>query len=147
MRNWRRANRERARAIGRKSEAKRSRTPEGRAKRQAWEIANKEKRAAQHKKARNPERERDGHLRRTFGITLADEREMLANQQGRCVVCREPIGDDPRNRHVEHRHEPHLVRGIACFYCNTLIGLAHENPSILRAAADYLDEWERKCPR
>ena len=82
-------------------------------------------------------RNRDGHLRRKFGITLEDYEELLARQGGVCAVCsREPTPGI--SLHVDHDHETGRIRGLLCFRCNNALGDLEDDPALLRAAARYL---------
>lgn len=92
---------------------------------------------------RNPEasarHKRNHHLLHRFGITLAEAEQMLADQDGRCTICREPIKDARGyNPHVDHDHVTGKVRGILCFHCNAGLGQFHDDCALLQAAIEYL---------
>ena len=53
-----------------------------------------------------------------------------------CEVC----GTTDRRLGVDHDHATLTIRGALCHNCNVAIGLAKENPQILRAAAEYLEK-------
>lgn len=77
-------------------------------------------------------------LKKTYGITLEQYEALLAHQDGRCAVCY----GKPRKRRlaVDHNHKTGEIRGLLCTRCNhKMIGAAHENPVILRRAAEYLE--------
>lgn len=79
-------------------------------------------------------------LRKKFGLTLEDYDDMLAAQDGRCAICLRK----PRKQvlAVDHDHKSGGIRGLLCNFCNhRLLGAAHEDPAILRRAADYLDSY------
>lgn len=84
---------------------------------------------------------RNAHLRRTYGITLAERDEMLAQQGGRCAMCR---GERHGARwHVDHDHKTGKVRSILCHRCNVNLG-AYERLSEyvgLSAVESYLSGW------
>lgn len=80
---------------------------------------------------------RDGHLRRTFGITLAEFDAMLCYQKGLCAICERPPKSG-QNLHVDHDHRTGDVRGLLCRPCNTGIGLLQESPTLFAAATTYL---------
>lgn len=92
----------------------------------------------------NPDTYRDRELRKNFGISLVEYREKLAQQNGVCAIC----GSDevaerngkPLALAVDHDHNSGDVRGILCIACNTGIGKLKDSPSLLRAAADYLEQ-------
>lgn len=41
---------------------------------------------------------------------------------------------------IDHNHTTGVARGLLCGNCNSMIGLAKEDPETLRAAARYV-EW------
>jgi hypothetical protein len=106
-----------------------------------WQQANAERvNAANRARRRSPEArraQRDGYLRRKYGITIEQYEEMLAAQGGVCAICgREP---NPNiSLHVDHDHETGALRGLTCFRCNQAMGAFGEDPGLLRAAGDYL---------
>jgi hypothetical protein len=87
---------------------------------------------------------RDSHLRRKYGITLADYERILNEQNGGCALCGAPPEEQTREGyqrwlHVDHDHETGRVRGLLCANHNLLIGRWGEDPKMLRKAAEYLD--------
>lgn len=111
-----------------------------------WREANPERAREADRRSyeRNAERVRqqklDEHLRRKYGLERADFDRMVAEQNNRCRICqREPGGNGHHARlHVDHDHVTSRVRGLLCGNCNTMIGLAGDDPKILLAAAEYL---------
>lgn len=81
--------------------------------------------------------QRDSWLRRNYGITLEQYKAMLAEQDGRCAVCRAEPGE--RTLDVDHCHDTGVVRGLLCGSCNNGIGRFQDDADLLRAAARYLD--------
>lgn len=74
-------------------------------------------------RAKNPDKYRDQHLLRHYGIDEAEYQRMLEAQGGVCAVCGRP----PRHRnsagvtqrlHVDHDHATGKVRGLLCLTCN-----------------------------
>lgn len=102
-----------------------------------WQQANKERLQATRRK-RNALRKREireGHLRRTFGMTQTEYDAMLATQGGGCAIC----GDVPAEGkafHVDHLDD--VVRGILCVRCNNALGQLKESAELAVRAADYL---------
>lgn len=81
-------------------------------------------------------RDRDGLLRKRYGITLEQFEEMEARQGGRCAICRKPPKD--KALAVDHDHRTGLVRGLLCTFCNhRLLGVT-DDADHLAAAAAYL---------
>ena len=79
---------------------------------------------------------RDRNRQRLYGLAPADFAALLAGQDGKCAICRgEPTA---RNFHVDHCHTSGRVRGLLCHHCNTMLGLAADDPARLLAAVQYL---------
>lgn len=113
----------------------------------AWQRENSERYAARLRDWRALNREhkrladREGHLRRKFGITQAEYEQMLDAQGGGCGVC----GDAPRPGqalHVDHDHRTGRVRGLLCVNCNNGLGQFKEAPGRVRMALEYLEAGE-----
>jgi hypothetical protein len=81
---------------------------------------------------------------REFGLTPDDYRQMLANQDGRCAICRLPAEE---NRHgvlcIDHCAVTNQVRGLLCDSCNLGIGYFLDSPTYLRRAALYVENYSR----
>ena len=80
---------------------------------------------------------RSSHLKRKYGITLADYDAMLAAQAGGCAICGAPEPDG-QSLHVDHCHDSGDVRGLLCFRCNAGLGQFDHDAERLAVAAAYL---------
>jgi hypothetical protein len=73
------------------------------------------------------------------GITVDQYKQMLADQEGKCAICRE-VPDHGRwmDFVIDHNHTTGRVRGLLCTNCN--FGLGHFDDSIERmtTAAMYI---------
>ena len=80
-------------------------------------------------------------LMRWYGLTLDQYHAMFEAQGERCAICREVlnIAAAARAVHVDHDHATKRVRAILCSGCNRGLGSFLENPSAMRAAADYIE--------
>lgn len=80
---------------------------------------------------------------RKYGLTIASLRALELSQEGRCAICRRLPAEVPGHRenslHVDHDHSTGQVRGLLCHHCNTALGKLQDSPSLLRAAANYLE--------
>ncbi|MBT3735976.1 MAG: hypothetical protein HOG25_15110 [Gammaproteobacteria bacterium] len=76
------------------------------------------------------------HRFNNYGISPEDYNQRYEMQDGLCMICGEKDIEV-----VEHDHESGKVRGLACTTCNTMLGMAYDNPDILRAGADYLKDY------
>lgn len=73
-----------------------------------------------------------------YGLTPEAFARMLADQEGRCAICRT---DDPGGKggwHVDHDHETKAVRGLLCQRCNLGLGNFQDDVNRLQSAYDYL---------
>lgn len=108
----------------------------------SWRAANAEKHRASVKRWRenNAESRRAEGRRRFYGLTPEDTASMLAAQDAACAICRSEIHDGPDGFCVDHNHVTGEVRGLLCRKCNVLLGMASDDPSVLAAAIQYLEE-------
>ena len=91
------------------------------------------------KATRDPEKARDAHYRRNYGISLADFNRMVLAQGNRCACCRT---DKPGGRHnvwnVDHDHVTGAVRELLCKDCNIVLGLVEDSPEHLQKLLAYI---------
>jgi hypothetical protein len=131
---------ERAKAAGRKSSAKRraARTEEGRAEALAYGRA--------YYRANYETRFLGRGFQKRYGITIEDFRRMWDAQDGKCAVCQvafPPLarGDRSGDRAVvDHDHSTGAVRGLLHSNCNKALGMLGDNISSLEGAIRYLNE-------
>jgi hypothetical protein len=83
---------------------------------------------------------REYHLRRRYGIGVAEYDNMVEAQGGLCALCRER---EPE--HVDHDHLTGRIRGVLCSCCNQGLGNFRDNVAALKAAIDYLETstWQK----
>ncbi|WP_329390136.1 endonuclease VII domain-containing protein [Streptomyces sp. NBC_01716] len=84
-----------------------------------------------------PEEKYQGLLRREYGITLKQYRQMLATQGGGCAICGSPPSDK-RRLAVDHCHSSGRVRALLCVPCNTQLGSFEK---IRHLAVEYLARY------
>ena len=90
----------------------------------------------------NRDKTRCRALRKRFGITLLQYKELLDAQGGKCPVC--DVAFDPGNYSypVDHAHSgPHRgkIRGIVHDTCNRFVLAGHADGRLLRAAAALIE--------
>jgi hypothetical protein len=111
-----------------------------------WQQSNPEKVNASHRRRRalDPEqhkkRNREGHLRRKYGLTQNMFGALVLAQLGKCAVCGELTAPE---LHVDHDHRTNKVRGLLCGKCNKAIGLLNDDPKLMDAAKEYLERSEK----
>lgn len=96
--------------------------------------------ARRYRTERDKELER--HLISKYGIDLTDYQRMFDNQNGCCAICKKPHRGT-RRFDVDHDHNTLQVRGLLCTSCNRMLGHAKDIPEVLRAAADYLEQFRK----
>ena len=82
--------------------------------------------------------QRNGELRRNFGISYAEYLVMLDAQQGRCAICAVRQEDLSKAFAVDHCHSSGKIRGLLCWRCNSSIGRFEEDVNLLKRAIEYL---------
>src|SRR5450830_834703 len=70
-----------------------------------------------------PERSRDRHYKKLYGISLVQYNEMLDKQEYRCAMCDRQVSEFSKALHVDHNHSTGKVRGLLCVNCNSGLGL------------------------
>lgn len=79
---------------------------------------------------------RVGHIARTYGLTQEDHDRLLAHQDGKCAITGKKM---PYNLAVDHDHATGFVRGLLSKAANKVLRDVRDDPAVLRAAADYLE--------
>jgi len=84
----------------------------------------------------------DSYFFRTYGMTRRELAELREAQGDRCAICgaAEP-------QHLDHDHETGSIRRLLCQRCNHGLGLFRDDPGVLRAAAEYVEEHRRRQRR
>jgi hypothetical protein len=95
-------------------------------------------------RAANPERNKDNLLKRLYGLSLDQYKEMFNNQGGRCCICKIDASELNRGLFVDHDHVTGKVRGLLCHRCNVVLGFIKENDGLIPAFADYINKHKMK---
>jgi hypothetical protein len=81
------------------------------------------------------QRQRKWELKQ-YGLTPDEYDLMVVAQAGRCAIC----NIETSELHVDHDHNrPGTHRELLCRHCNWMLGMAHDDPEILQAGIDYLE--------
>ncbi len=115
------------------------------ARAQKWREENLDRFRENQRRMRNtPEgkaRQRAGHLKRKYGITVQQYDALLASQGGGCAICgRLPQPDV--SLHLDHDHDSGQLRGVLCFRCNNALGDFDDDPALLQQAVGYLFSFQ-----
>lgn len=104
-----------------------------------WRERNKGKTKEYRSKPDYKRQEANRHLVRTYGVTLKDKQKMFDEQSGLCSVCLKPLPDImDRDCQVEHCHSTSKVRSLAHWYCNIIVGVMENHPTLLDNVQVYL---------
>lgn len=79
-----------------------------------------------------------------YGITLEERDALFVKQGSVCGICKTPEPTTSRGWHTDHDHATGVVRGVLCHHCNTLLGVARDNPQTLSNAIEYLGKFNGK---
>lgn len=93
---------------------------------------------------------------RKFNLAPSQYDQMLEEQRGLCAICLNPERQvnkktgEPLALSVDHdraccpgdRSCGQCIRGLTCRNCNVMLGMARDDSTVLRAAADYLDGYQ-----
>lgn len=113
-----------------------------------WKESTPSKDAAKWQRAwreRNPDKVKDMDLRKHFGITLEQYRQMSNAQSHKCAICDnyETAVDTKgaeRFMAVDHCHKTGKIRALLCSACNKALGGFKDSPGLLRKAAEYIEK-------
>ncbi|MBO0654225.1 endonuclease VII domain-containing protein [Streptomyces triculaminicus] len=80
------------------------------------------------------------HIKRKYGLDPESYRFLLASQGNCCAICGTNSPDDVGLEwNVDHDHATGKVRGLLCRRRNGGLGWFKDNPTALRAAANYVE--------
>lgn len=71
---------------------------------------------------------------RRYGLSREEYDAIIQSANGICCICLLK----PSRLVLDHCHTTNKIRGAICDRCNSLLGLAKDNPSTLKRAASYL---------
>lgn len=93
----------------------------------------------------DPIKFREARRRRTYGVSVEEQRSFLEAHGNACAICGAPdTYGRGKGLAFDHDHVTGELRGVLCINCNTAIGLMKDSPLRLRAAAAYLDARQPK---
>jgi Recombination endonuclease VII len=85
---------------------------------------------------------RDLDYYKKYGISLEIYEQILAEQDGKCAICREPPSMIRFGRvvplEVDHDHDTGAVRGLLCYRCNTCLERVESVAGWIKSSVAYL---------
>ncbi len=83
--------------------------------------------------------DRLAYLFKKYGVTKEEYVALIQLQGDACAVCKCSSDYGPDDAWVlDHDHATGEPRGLLCPTCNSLLGLAYDNPKIMLEAISYL---------
>lgn len=84
-----------------------------------------------------------------YNLTSEEYWNMFIKQEGKCAIC--GLYEQSKNKNgrpymlsVDHNHKTGKVRGLLCYKCNTMLGVACDNSMILIGGVKYLKKQHRR---
>jgi hypothetical protein len=89
----------------------------------------------------------NAYLKRTYGITLPEYKQIWIAQEGKCAICKtvgfkmniSKAGYNNVTLSLDHCHATGKVRGLLCHNCNRALGLLQDNVEYFQTAINYLN--------
>jgi hypothetical protein len=76
-------------------------------------------------------------LTNRYGISRLEYQRLLATKH--CEICGLSPSSGDKYLSMDHDHKNGKVRGMVCRKCNSALGLANDDPTLLRKMAEYLE--------
>lgn len=110
-----------------------------RSKNSEWCKKHREQHNANQRKSHklNPGKAREYRLRHRYGLTVEQWHKLYEHG---CWLCGKPFTESDKP-FVEHHHDSEEVRGLAHQQCNSVVGYAKDDASLLRTLADSLEAY------
>lgn len=92
---------------------------------------------------------RNSKANKRYGKSGSDYYARLFHEQGGvCAICKKPEWKEANGRTtnlcIDHNHETGKLRGLLCRSCNSAIGFLKDDLTLVRRAALYLRQHDRK---
>lgn len=95
-------------------------------------------------KTTNPKKQKEKNKRNfdRYGITEEQFNAMYEEQQGKCFICGIEAEASVKNTlFIDHCHKSGKVRKLLCHGCNCALGYFKDDPTVLRKAAEYVEQY------
>jgi hypothetical protein len=121
----------------------------GYALRLKWMAENKDKVKKQQNKYDSTNKKRTlyrwkRYLYKNFNLTIEQYKKMFLEQNNTCLICKKHESRLAYKKNikaklcVDHCHKTGKIRGLLCWRCNGLLGMAQDTIPILEEAINYL---------
>lgn len=82
------------------------------------------------------------YIKKHYGMTLDDLRDLLDKQKGVCAICKTDLGQLDRIYSIDHCHDSGEVRGLLCNKCNIKVGWFECIEDEIPIYKEYLNDKE-----
>ena len=114
-------------------------------------ISDKHKEYYHANKENRKDQKRCEKYRAAYGITLEQSKQMILEQDNKCLRCGEPFEGKGTEKYapvVDHDHsypkgDPNSVRAILHNYCNLKVGTHNDSIEELKLSIDYLKKTSK----
>lgn len=93
---------------------------------------------------------RSGKRQHGYVITAEEYNDLLTSQKNTCLICGKEETVEQGGRivrlSVDHSHTTNKVRALLCSRCNAVLGMANDDPKLLRRAAAYAQIFSSEHP-
>jgi hypothetical protein len=73
--------------------------------------------------------------KKKYGISSEQFVSMQDSQNNCCAICEKP---QERTMNVDHDHKTNAVRALLCNWCNTIVGMLENDPTLVSRAQAYI---------
>lgn len=97
-----------------------------------------------HRMKENPGWDSERSLKRRWGMTRAELKEMSAKQNDVCAICKKPetavqaSTQQVKHMAIDHCHKTGKIRELLCWNCNSCLGKVSDSVEVLQSMIDYL---------
>lgn len=85
---------------------------------------------------RQIDNQRNGKYAIRYGLSISDIADMKFVLKNKCPICSKDFSK--HKACVDHHHASDIVRGLLCSNCNTILGMANDDPMVLVNSVKYL---------
>jgi len=107
----------------------------------AKENAAKSRKWRKNHPERSSEVSANSHMRRRYGITLHDKKNLIIAQRGLCPLCGKPLTTTKGRLTpgvIDHDHKNGRVRGVVHIACNAALGVIGDDRAAITRLSLYL---------
>jgi hypothetical protein len=107
-----------------------------------WRLNHKKHRKLYYIKNKN--RAKGYELKRNYGITLFEKKQIIIKQNYRCLSCNTDLKKlNEKSIHIDHDHVTNKIRGVLCASCNLALGILEENPKKIYKLYLYINNIKK----